>query len=90
MSGALPVVAIAPTAHNDVLVLLDELVPEWEQRDASLAPHELARRQRAEIRLLLDLLLAAPDGPGAAPAPLTVRPAEPDAGAEPGAGSILR
>jgi hypothetical protein len=61
MSPQLPVIAIVPSLRNDYLLLARDLVPDGEIRSALIDPESLYRQRRAEIRLLLDLLLPAAD-----------------------------
>ena len=78
MSLEVPVISIEPSLRNDFLVLARDLMPDEGALDALVDPESFYRQRRAEIRLLLDLLLpvaAAPIAP--TPAPSVRRPARP-------------
>lgn len=60
MVSDLPVVAIEPSPRNDLTIWLSKLVSDQELLDATIEPERIYRRYRAEIRLLIDLILAIP------------------------------
>jgi hypothetical protein len=86
----LPRIAIEESAVNDVIVLLDALLPSDALAEAVDDPAALYTRYRAELRLFRQLLVPQ----SSAPAPRAAACGEPDAAvdavAQLAAGSILR
>jgi hypothetical protein len=78
MSLQAPVIAIAPSLRNDFVMLARDLVPDEELRGALNDPESYYSQRRAEIRLLLDLLLPAADASAVTTsAPRVTQPAKP-------------
>ncbi len=90
MTDALPVVAIEPTLRNDLMILISDIVPEGELRCALMEPDAFYRQRRAEIRLLLDLILPPPGQPVASGATRDDAAASEPTDWRPDGGSLLR
>jgi len=91
MNAKLPSVAICPSPRNDWLLWLSDVTESEALRIALVEPEAYYRQHRAEISLLIDLILGVVQGeprPEPAPAQRVTRRAAPAADLE--AGSLLR
>ena len=88
----LPRIAIEETAVNDVIVLLDALLPSQALAEAIDDPAVLYTRYRAELRLFRQLLVPEELAPAPEPEPevRSQRDAADDAVAQLAAGPMLR